>query len=103
MATKIHAEAIPASKLSDAVNQAVKIAVERHKLHVSDINLVTKWDLVGRIARDLDHAHAFSNDVTAELEKTLGLSAEPATFQIGKQILVGFVQRDRLPVSHALI
>ena len=103
MTTKIRSETIAASKLSDAVNRAVKIASDRHLFSVSDANLVTNWELIGRIARDANLAHQFSGDVTEELGKSLGISVEPATFQIGKQILVGFVQNERLPISRKLI
>lgn len=103
MATKIRSETIAASKLSDAVNRAVKIAAERHQITVSDTNLITNWELIGRIAREVDLAHQFSGDVAAEIKKNLGLSVKPATFQVGKQILVGFVQNERLPISRDLM
>ena len=95
MATKLRAELVSVSKLSAAVDRAVKIAADRHQVTVSDVNLVNGWDLIGRRLRDADLAHKFSIDVAAALKKELGITVQPATLLVGKQILCGFVEKNR--------
>jgi hypothetical protein len=103
MATKIRAEVISAVKLSAAVDRAVKIAAERHPVSAGDKNLLFNWELVGRLVREAKLAHSFSTEVAAEVSKATGLKVQPATFQIGKQILAGFIERARLPATRDLL
>lgn len=54
MPTKIRAEAVSMSSLSSAISNAMKIAAQRHKVALSETNLDTGPQPVGRIARSPD-------------------------------------------------
>ena len=57
-----------------------------------------RWEIYGRVARDLAHAGKFSEAVTAEVAKT-GIAVSPATLMIDKHIWCGFIERPNLPVD----
>jgi hypothetical protein len=103
MVAKIRAKAVSASKFSAAVDRAVKIAADRHDVAVSDTTLIANWELIGRILRASEMAHRFSSDVASQVSKEVGLPLTPATYQIGRQILCGFIERGRLPITRDLI
>jgi hypothetical protein len=88
---------VPARELSAAVDKAVKIAAERHKVSVSDFNEIANWELVGRRIRDAALAQSFASEVAGQLGKA-GIKVEPGTMTIGKKlILCGFYERSRIP------
>ena len=96
MATnKVLANAIPAAKLSAAIDKAVVASAKRLGVEMLSDNIVHKWDLVGRVVKNADNAHQFALDVTAQLKAT-GLKADAATFIVNKQIIVGFIERSRI-------
>lgn len=98
MATKTSAALVSSSKLTAAVNKAVAIAAQRHDLAVDGKNLIVNWDIVGRMVKDSVLGQKFATDVAAEVTKTVGVQVQPVTFQVGKQILCGFIEKSRVPV-----
>ncbi|WP_394491721.1 hypothetical protein [Roseateles sp. BYS96W] len=93
--TKTLATAIPAAKLTAAINKAVGISAKKLQLEVQPENIVHKWDLVGRVLADASLAHEFATDVTKQL-KAQGIKADAATFIVNKQIIAGFIERGRI-------
>jgi hypothetical protein len=102
MATKVRAEAVSASTLSAAVDKAVKIAADRHQVVVGDQNLIVNWQLIGRSLRDAKLAQEFSADVAKQVSVAAGLKLQPSTFQVGKLIWCGFIEKAKIPVAHTL-
>jgi hypothetical protein len=94
-------------QLSKAVDAAVKIAGERRKLALQppifDLDHIrTPWWIVGRVIRDkfpLDDAHQISEEITKAV-RVDGVTLQPTTIKIDKDILVGFVEKygGQLPV-----
>jgi hypothetical protein len=59
--------------------------------------IVKKWEIVGKVAKDLATAEHFSKEVTAHLGS--GVHAEPAILQIGGRIICGFIERPNIAVE----
>jgi TRAP-type mannitol/chloroaromatic compound transport system substrate-binding protein len=102
MATSVRAEAISASNLSAAIDKAVKIAADRHQVAVSDTNLIVNWQLVGRALRDAALAQQFATDVAKQVSLATGATLQPSTFQVGKHIWCGYIDKTKIPVAHPL-
>ena len=96
MASTKKAALVTGRELNAAVDKAVAIAAKRHGAAISDTNLITNWELIGRILKERELADPFANDVAAALVKS-GIPAQPATLRWGRQILCGFFERGRLP------
>ena len=99
MATKVRAEVLSTSQLSTAIDKAVKIAADRHQLAVSETNIRLNWELVGRQVLKGLNGPAFAADVSTSVAKATGLSLQPATLQVGKQIWCGYFEKSRLPIA----
>lgn len=80
---------IPARNLPKLVKEAVRLADERLGAPAVSGPIVRKWDLVGRVAKDLQTADRFSSEVA----KTLGSAARPAVLKIDDKILAGFIEK----------
>jgi hypothetical protein len=59
---------------------------------------VKKWEIYGRVLRDLAQAGKFADAVTAEVAKS-GIAVSPATLIIDKHIWCGFIERPNIPVD----
>jgi len=99
---KIKAQSVSAIELSKMVDKAVGIAAKRLDMTVDSKNIITKWDLVGRVVRDIKLAQSFSEDVAKQISLG-GVAVEPATLIIKKQIIAGFFERSRVPVAKKLL
>lgn len=98
MATVIKKKAalISVRELQPIVDRAIKEA----GLQVDDHGLVVRWDLAGRILRDLPTAEKFA----ASVSKTItahGHDVVPAVLQIDKTIIAGFYERVNTPQTRA--
>jgi len=92
------------SGLSRAVDSAIKLAAARTDLALDKATLVHRWEIFGRrlrAASDLNAAYELAEEVTTRL-KLPALKAQPAVARIGRDILVGFIDRDRLPALFEL-
>jgi hypothetical protein len=77
----------------------VRIAAGRHDLAVESETLLERWELIGRRLRDvkdLNVAYKFAQDVTQRVNVS-GLRVDPVVTRAGNDILVGFVERGRVP------
>jgi hypothetical protein len=87
------AEGIQLASLTRSVEAAFKIAAARNKL-------VNRWEIIGRRLRDvtdMNVAYQMASDVTRGV-KLPGMKLDPVITRIGKDILIGFVERGRLPM-----
>ncbi len=94
------AEGIPLTSVTRSIEAAIKIAAARHQLAVDKETLLNRWEIVGRRLRDVTDvnlAYRLASDVTRRV-KIPGLKLEPVVTRIGDDILVGFVERGRLPM-----
>lgn len=89
------ANLVSARELPNVVDSAVKAASQRIGSQVSG-PVVRRWDIAGKILRDLAAAQSFSKEVTAEVTRA-GVRAKPALLIVDKEILAGFIDRDHLP------
>lgn len=58
--------------------------------------LVKKWDLVGRVMKDMKAADAFSTSVAGHLNAS-GHSVSAAVLKVDGRILAGFYERVAIP------
>lgn len=99
MVTKVKAELVSASRLSDAIDKAVKIAAERHQVAVDTKTILLNWELIGRRLKTALNAQQFATAVTQDVGKATGMTLQPATLQVGKLIYVGFFDKLRVPIE----
>jgi hypothetical protein len=96
---KPKAALIPARELNSVVAAAVKAAGARVKLPPTDDGpLIIRWELIGRVLRDLNQAQPFAAEVVKELAAK-SIKATPAVLIIDKKILAGFFERPQLPIE----
>ncbi len=87
---------VSARELPNVVESAVKAATQRIGSVKAAGPLVRRWDIAGKILRDLAAAQAFSKEVTAEVTRA-GVKAKPALVILDREILAGFIDRDHIP------
>jgi hypothetical protein len=91
---------VSAAMLSRSIDQAVARAAKQFGVNTVQPNLSLHWEIVGRIARELDVGQAFElATAISSAVKIKGIVPAPAILRIGKDILVGFVEREQLPRS----
>ena len=86
------------ASIGRAVESAVNLAAARHKLAVEKETLIDRWEIFGRRLRDvkdLNIAYEFAEDVTRAVNVP-GLKVTPVVTRLGRDILVGFVDKGRL-------
>jgi hypothetical protein len=91
--------AVSVVTLTKAIDKAVAVAAERHKITVERETIQHKWEIIGRVVptgTDLNVAFRFATDVTKSL-KIEGLKPDPVAVRLDKKILVGFIDRGALP------
>ena len=102
MAIAPKAKLVSARELSGLVTEAVKAAAAnpklKEKLDLAEPAITIRWDLIGRILRNLEDAQTFSGDVAKSL-KAKNISVTPATLIIDKRILAGFFERVQVPIE----
>lgn len=84
---------IKAHELPRLVEAAVKAAGDHG---VASSALITKWDLVGRMMKDMAAAEKFADGVSAQINKG-GHAVSPAILKIDGRILAGFYERVAIP------
>jgi hypothetical protein len=87
---------VSARELPNLVDSAVKAATQRIGSTKVSGPIVKRWDIAGKVLRDLATAQTFSKDVTAAVNAA-GVKAKPALLILDKEILAGFVDRDHIP------
>lgn len=94
------AESISLEALSKSVDAAVLRATKALGAPSTAPTLSMKWEIVGRRVSGLSAGDAFdlAESITSSI-KVPGLVAQPAISRIGKDILVGFINRSNLPLS----
>jgi hypothetical protein len=89
------AAVITVTQLTRAIDKAAVLAAERHGVTLGKENVVYKWDLIGRIIREMgDLKGSGPVDVAATLAKGAGLAGTPVAAKIGRDILVGVIARE---------
>jgi hypothetical protein len=91
------AKTLPASTIADAVERAVKLISEKHKLQFQQ-GLCCKHILTGRIVKDgLDFKTSLTaaSSIASSVSKALGGIALEPTVQFGRgYLIVGFINPD---------
>lgn len=99
VAPKPKAGLISARELPSVVDAAVKAASVRVKLPVETTGpVIVKWDLIGRVLRDLNQAQPFAAEVVKELAAK-NVKASPAVLIVDKKILAGFFEKLQVPIE----
>jgi hypothetical protein len=89
------ADVITVTQLTRAIDKAALLAADRHGVTLGKENVVYKWELLGRILREMGGLKGSGPvDVAATLAKGAGLPGTPIAAKIGKDILVGVIARD---------
>ena len=92
------AESVKLSALARSIDSAVKLAVARQGINVGGPTVVHDWEIIGRVLRDkrvgMDEAFTLASAIASKVSVP-GLRIEPVVSRIGKDILVGFVERGR--------
>jgi hypothetical protein len=89
------AASVSMTTLARTIDAAVTKAAARHQLAVEKDTLLDRWEIIGRRLRDVadfDIAYRFAQDVTAGV-KMPGVRIQPIVARIGRDTLVGFIER----------
>jgi hypothetical protein len=91
---------VSAATLSKSIEQAVTRAAKQFGVTPSEPNFFPNWKIIGRLIRDLDAGQAFElATAISTAVKVKGIDPAPAIARVGKDILVGFIERSQLPLS----
>src|SRR3954467_13501664 len=93
-------QTVSLSPVSRAVDSAIRIAAKRHDVTVDTQTFIDRWELVGRRLRNVDVmnvAFSVAQDVTAAVRAVPGVRLQPVVSRLGRDILVGFIERSALP------
>jgi hypothetical protein len=93
------AASVSMATLARTIDAAVKKAAARHQLRVEPDTLLDRWEIIGRRLRDvanLDIAYGFAKEVAAGV-KVPGVRVQPIVARIGRDTLVGFIDRGGVP------
>lgn len=91
---------VSAAMLSKSIDQAVARAAKQFGVNPLQPNLSLNWEIIGRVVRELDAGQAFElATAISSAVKVKGIVAAPAISRVGKDILVGFIERGQLPRS----
>lgn len=93
------ADVISTKDLSRSIDKAVAIATKRHGVAAQPGTLVVNWEIIGRVLRelgDMNTAFQIATDITKNV-KVKGIQGQPAVAKIDRGLLVGFIERARLP------
>lgn len=96
MATaKKRVETVSLSSLSKSIDKAVRLATDRHQVVFEKGNVLLNWEILGRILREMNVSGRDTRlDVAATIVKNVsGIKGQPVVTKIGKDILVGFIER----------
>ena len=93
-------ESISLKTLSSSIDRAVALAERRRGIKTDGPNLALGWTIYGRILReaavDIDSAFQTAAAIT-KAAKVRGIQADPTVTRVGKNILIGFVERAAAP------
>lgn len=89
---------VSARELSRTVEAAVKSASARVAGAEASGPVIVKWELVGRVAKNLAQGQELATAITGELGKS-GLKVQPAVLGVGRQIICGFFEPPNVPLA----
>jgi hypothetical protein len=93
MATR--AAVVSVSSLSRSIDRAVALAAKRHDVTLGGDNLIYKWELLGRVLRNMKHLGPTGpTEVAATIATAAKLKGTPVAAKIGRDILVGVIPYD---------
>jgi hypothetical protein len=87
---------VSARDLAKTVDAAVKAASARAGADPSG-PVIVKWELVGRVAKNLAQGQELATAITGELGKS-GMKVQPAVLGVGRQIICGFFEPPNVPL-----
>ena len=93
---------IAARELPRVVDAAVKAASARVAGAEAASGVIVKWELIGRVAKNLAQAQELATGITSEVSKSAGVKVQPAVLSVGKQIVCGFFEPGNVPVVRNL-
>ena len=92
--TRKRVETVSLSSLSKSIDKAIALASDRHGVVFDKENIIVNWEILGRILREMDLSGRDTRlDVAATIVKNSGIKGQPVVTKIGKDILVGFIER----------
>ncbi|MGZ8285075.1 MAG: hypothetical protein ACXWUO_02055 [Allosphingosinicella sp.] len=87
---------VSARDLARVVDAAVKSATVRGAEPAGPV--IVKWELVGRVAKNLAQGHELATAITGKLGES-GLKVQPAVLGVGRQVICGFFEPPNVPLS----
>jgi hypothetical protein len=99
MPARKSAASVSMTALARTIDTAVQRAATRHELAVDKDTLLDRWEIIGRRLRDvadIDIAYKFAQEVSANV-KLPGVKIQPVVARIGRDTLVGFIERAGMP------
>ena len=95
MATGRRSEVVGVAALSKSIDKAVALAAKRHDVAFGGDNIILNWEILGRILREMQLGGRDTRlDVANTILKNVpGVKGQPVVTKIGKDILVGFIER----------
>lgn len=86
---------VSARELSKVVEAAVKAGSARVAGAEASGPVIVKWELVGRVAKNLAQGQELAKAITAELGPEMRV--QPAVLGVGRQIICGFFEPPNVP------
>jgi hypothetical protein len=95
MPTSRRSQVVGIETLSKSINKAVALAAKRHDVVFGNENIILDWEILGRILREMNLGGRETGlDVASTVLKNLpGVRGQPVVTRIGRDILVGFIER----------
>jgi hypothetical protein len=95
------AQLISMRQLPKIVDEAVRAAHGRIGDAAGEGKIINRWEIYGRILRDLELGEKFANEVTQNVARQ-GFAVQPAILKIDRDILCGFIERANVPLDRTL-
>jgi hypothetical protein len=93
------AEIVSLKDLGHAVSRAIDAAGHQNVGGAGPI--IKRWDIMGRILREMAEGERFAHDVANQLNHS-GHQVAPATLAIDGHILAGFIERRAIPQQYSV-
>lgn len=85
--------------LSKSIDDAVRLAAKRLDVQVDPKTMLLNWEIVGRYLRnikDMNQAMSVADEISRSI-KIPGIKPDPIVSRIGRDIFVGFIERNQVP------
>lgn len=91
------AKLISMRELPNIVEEAVRAAQVRPNA-TGGQKIIKRWEIIGRVARDLAEGQAFADKVAANVSAR-GIKVKSAVLKVDRDIICGFIEPGNIPID----